>query len=164
MRLRIVGCLLAGLALGAGLSVGLRRVLSPFYWLPADAIHVYVVEGCHGSRTAVAELSGPEFADTIWVVPLEGHAVPFGRDACRPVLARLVARHAVLGWVPEAVACDWLAHDAAKLHDYKVAGYATVLTRGPRILEGEAETKAVFAAAGLSYAPSQSSFGVRPLR
>lgn len=161
MNRRTTAYFLAGLALGAGLSVAARRVLSPFYWLPADAIHVHVVGGCSGSRLAVAELSGPELADKIWVVPREGHAVPFGREVCRPVLARLVARQRVLGWLPEALACDWLAADAAA--EFGDVGYQTVFTRGPEILESTPQTAAVFAAAGLSYAPRRDTFGVRPL-
>lgn len=161
MKPRTAACFLAGLTVGVGLCLAARRVLSPFQALPADAIHVYVVSGCGGSRLAVEEFSGPELSQKIWVVPLEGYAVPFGRDVCRPVLERLTARRPLLGRLPEALACDWLAADAAA--EFGDVGHATVITRGPEILEGTPRTAEVFKAAGLSYAPTRGSFGVRPL-
>lgn len=157
---RRVAWFLAGLALGAALSLGARRLLSPLRWLPDDEIHAYVAAGCRGSQQLADALSQPDLVRRAWVVPLVGHADPFGRELCEKLRPRLRERQPLLALVPADLACDWLAADATDAFGHQ--GYYPVLVRGGEVIE-RAEAPAVFAAAGMSYAPTRDGWNIAAL-
>ncbi|WAS89724.1 hypothetical protein [Nannocystis punicea] len=149
------------LVLGVASGIGVRRLLSPYFWLPSDQVWVLVNEGCPASKLAFSELSVDEtLRGRLLVVPTEDDSNAFGREVCHAALDQLRADAAVLRLVPDSFACKWLADDARTLKATLEQQYSPVFTLGEQIIPMGGEPAALLER-GLEMRPTADSFGIK---
>lgn len=108
-----LGACLLGCVAAALLAPALRAFLSPWSALGDDTIVMFASDMCKTSRGAVESIrADPRLAAFIVPVPADGPDRP-APLVCAAALARLGETHPRVRWLPESLACRWLAEDAS---------------------------------------------------
>ena len=107
-----LGAGLLGCAVAVLVAPALRASLSPWSAIGADTIVMFSADRCLISRRALERVrADPRLAEFIVPVPALGPEVE-APLVCSAALEILGEQHAPLRWLPEALACRWLAEDA----------------------------------------------------
>ncbi len=103
----VLGCLAA-----TSLVPSLRAIFSPWRAIEQEQIVMFSSDSCMVSRRAVALIQAdPRLADFIVPVPAGGPGKP-AVAICEASLQILHKHRPWIRWMPETLACSWLAEDA----------------------------------------------------